>query len=98
MWPSKKKAFKKKKHKMSSVTVVLLKKFQASLPKGKQRRELSAGGRIRDIKFHRQMTTLEVKNVVMEGFKSVMKKKSFVVLETEGGSILARASYQGLKL
>lgn len=32
----------------------------------------------------------------MEGFKSVMKKKSFVVLETEGGSILARASYQNL--
>ena len=91
----KKKRFKKhKKPKESSVTVILLKKFQPILPKGKERRELSAEGRIQTISVHRKMTAQEVGSIVQGAFKSMLKLKPFTVLETKGGSKLVRASYQ----
>ena len=52
---SKKQAFNRK-CKSASVSVVVLKKFQPMLPKGKERRELSAAGRIKQVDIHRKMT------------------------------------------
>ena len=61
----KKKRFKKhKKPKESSVTVLLLKKFQPILPKGKECRELSAEERIQTISVHCKMTAQEVESIV----------------------------------
>ena len=87
---SKKKAFKRKL-KVSLVNVVLLKKFQPALPKGKERRELSAEGRIQKVTLHRSMTPPEVKSIIHNTFKN---SSEFTVLETEGGSKLVRASCQ----
>lgn len=64
------------------------------LPKGKDRRELSAEGRIQKVDLHREMTVLEVKSALQKAFKSALELKSFTVLENEGGSKLVRASYQ----
>ena len=92
---AKKKAFKKKP-KTCSITVVLLKKFKSALPKGKERRELNAAGRIKNINFHRLMTSHDVKSVLQKAFRSVKELKSFIVLENEGGSKLVCADYQQL--
>ena len=83
---------KKKAAKPVNISVVMLKKFQKLLPKGKARRELAASKRIKKIQVTRIMSALQVKNVIVRAFSEIPGLNNFAVLEADEQQ-LCRASY-----
>ena len=76
----------------TKVTVVLLEKYSASVPKGKIRQDLASRGRILSIRFHRGMSSQDVQEKIEEAFTS----PSFTFLECDSGHHLIKAAEQEL--
>ena len=73
----------------TKVTVVLLEKYSASVPKGKIRQDLASRGRILSIRFHRGMSSQDVQEKIEES-------PSFTFLECDSGHHLIKAAEQEL--
>ena len=94
----KKKAAIKGKLKTHSVTVVMMKAFERSVPKGKKRQKLFSEGRIQTLKLTRCMNACEVNRAIIRAFSS-LEVSSFVVLACDvnvSGHNLSRASDQNV--
>ena len=87
----KKKKAAAKRDRASNVTVVMLKEYSSSIPKGKVRQNLAATGRILSVRFSRCMSGQEVTNQLIRTFKVA----KFVVLECDSsGHNLIRCADQ----
>ena len=87
----KKKKAATKKQRPSNITVVMMKEYSSTIPKGKRRERLTSKGRILSLRFSRSMSNLEVKNQIIRTFQV----SEFVVLECDStGHNLIRAADQ----
>ena len=92
----KKKAVIRCHNKPSNITVVLLKEFSSIVPKGKRRKVLASRGRMKQVRFLRLMSPLEVKNAILRIFKD-LNVTSFIVLDmAESGRTLVQAENQNI--
>ena len=73
--------------KLSSVTVVLLKKYQTRIPRGDYRQELIDKKRMKKVELHRRMSPEEVKGAILKTFGC----KGFTVLDSAKGGYLLRS-------
>ena len=73
--------------KLSSVTVVLLKKYQTRIPRGDYRQELIDEKRMKKVELHRRMSPEEVHATILEAFGC----KRFTVLDCAKGGYLLRS-------
>ena len=76
----KKKAFRMKP---SKVQLIMVNNPDQGIPRGKSRRELVAEERIKKIDFRRNMSSLEVKNIIVQGFKHLPAFTGFTLLEAD---------------
>ena len=77
----------------TNITVIMMKEYSPSIPKGKRRQSLATSGRIQTLKFTRTMTQLEVKNQIIRTFKVT----TFIVLDCDStGHTLVKASNQSI--
>ena len=76
----KKKKAATKRERPSNVTVIMMKEYSCSIPKGKVRQRLASEGRILNIRFSRRMSSQEVSNQIIRSFKVA----SFIVLGCDG--------------
>ena len=89
----KKKAAITKRERPSNITVVMMKEYCTSIPKGKVRQKLAAKGRILSVRFSRSMSCQEVTNQIIRTFKVA----KFVLLECDStGHNLIRCADQSL--
>lgn len=89
----KKKKAATKRQRPSNITVIMMKEYSSTIPKGKLRQRLSTRGRILSLRFSRNMSNLEVKNQIIRAFKV----PEYVVLECDStGHNLIRAADQTL--
>ncbi len=82
-----------RKPKASNVTVVLLQKFEALIPRGGVRRKLAEEGRIQTVRLHKEMSDLEVRGKIAACFKC---SKEFTALDVDGQSTLCKRSDQSI--
>ena len=92
----KKKKFKpayKVSVKWSSVTIVMLKKYQTRIPRGDYRQHLIEKDRVKKVDLNRLMTPLEVKNKILSTFEC----DDYTILEcAKGGYLLKRDNNEEL--
>lgn len=65
----KKKAAIRSKQRAVNVSVVMMKKYSPTIPKGKERQNLAAEGRILNMKVTRGMSAKEVKDKISKAFE-----------------------------
>lgn len=82
----KKKAAIRPKQRAVNVSVVMMKKYSPTIPKGKERQNLAAEGRILNMKVTRGMNAKEVKDKISKAFEV----SNYTVLECDsnGHSLL----------
>ena len=76
--------------------VVMLPEFTPNLPRGKKRSVLKVDGRIKTIQFKRSMSSLEVKNTIMRGFKHIEDLESWTFMDTNDNHLSAAKQQAGL--
>ena len=76
--------------------VVLLHRYRGTIPRNKVRQELQHEKRIQSLKFRRNMSSLEVKNVICRGFQHISGFSSFHYLECIQNNRLAVMASQDL--
>lgn len=87
----KKAAIKRKPERFVTISVVMMKKFIPSIPKGKQRQRLASQGRMQGLKVTHSMNGQEIRNKIMDAFKV----SKFTILETDKtGHILLKSCDQ----
>lgn len=74
----------------SAVTVVMLKKYQTRIPRGECRQELTDSNRVQKVTLNRNMTPVEVKEKILEGFGC----KDFILECAKGGYLLRAADVE----
>lgn len=84
----KKKAAIKGKQRPISITVVMLRSYLPTVPKGKMRKNLASEGRIQNIGVTRDMTNLQVRNKIVRAFGIA----SFSFLEVDSTGRLVKIS------
>ena len=58
------------------------------LPRGKQRQQLAASGRVKSVQFKRTMSALQVRNVIISNFSSLgLQLQSWEFLDVKGGKL-----------
>ena len=75
------------KPKDSSVTVIMLPKYQSQIPRGEAREKLTRDNRVQIISLNRQMTPKEVVTKIQGAFKC----KEFTILECAKGGYLLKS-------
>ena len=89
----KKKAAIRPKQRTISVSVVMMKKYSSTIPKGKERHSLASEGRILSMKVTRGMSAKEVKDKISKAFEV----SNYTVLECDGnGHSLIKCSDQDI--
>ena len=79
------------KQRPSQVTVVMMKEYCPTIPKGKFRQKLASKGKIQTLRFTRIMTHSEVRDKILDAFDV----RSFVVLDCDNtGHNLIKSSDQ----
>ena len=78
---NKKKSASQGRLKLTTLTVVVMKKYERAIPRGKRRQQLSSEGRVRPVKQSRSMSPLQVKNAILRAFEGVIS--NFTVLESD---------------
>jgi hypothetical protein len=76
----KKKAAIRPKQRTVSVSVVMMKKYSSTIPKGKERQSLASEGRILNMKVTRGMSAKEIKDKISKAFEV----QNYTVLECDG--------------
>ena len=66
---------------LSTITVVVMKKYERAVPRGKRRQKLSSEGRVKPVKLRRSMSSQEVKNAILHAFDGIVS--NFTVLECD---------------
>lgn len=69
--------------KPSQVQVLMLEDPDRGIPRGKFRKEITANERIKKLEFRRNMSSSEVKNVVLRGFQHLPSLVGFTLLEAD---------------
>ena len=89
----KKKSTSQGRLKLTTLTVVVMKKYERAIPRGKRRQQLSSEGRVRPVKLSRSMSPLQVKNAILCAFEGVIS--NFTVLECDqcGHNLFCRLSF-----
>ncbi len=82
----KKKAAIKGKQRSVSVSVVMLRQYISTIPKGKARKKLLSEGRIQSIAATRNMTNLQIRNKILRAFEVA----SFSFLEVDSAGRLVK--------
>ena len=70
----KKKSASQGRLKLTTLTVVVMKKYERAIPRGKRCQQLSSEGRVRPVKLSRSMSPLQVKNAILRAFEGVIAK------------------------
>ena len=87
MHTERKKKFQPVKTKDTSVTVVMLNKYQSTIPRGEVRQELSDNNRVQQVAINRSYSPAKVRDVILAAFGC----KDFSTLECAKGGYLLRA-------
>ena len=83
------------RQKFKSIDVFMLPKFSRNIPKNKERKALKSAKSNKKIMINRQMSALQVKNVILREFaKDHPHLNNFMALECEANNLLKYASYE----
>ena len=69
VWPWKIRRKETSRCKPSKVTVIVVEDLRKGLPKGKYRKELTQSQRAVSLEFYRYMSSTQIKNAIIRGFK-----------------------------
>ena len=64
------------------------------VPRGKSRKVLDHNERVKKIEFRREMSSLEVKNSILRGFKHLEDLSGFTLLEADQSGKLTQSANQ----
>ncbi len=78
----------------TNVQVMLLKDCIPNIPRGLYRNELKSEGRVQTIQFKRSMSTLEVKNQIIRGFRHIDNLQEWDYLQTDTNHLHVASNQQ----
>lgn len=93
MQKRKKAAIKSKTCRPIKIAVIMMKKYQRSLPRGRQRQKLASDGKIQTLRVTRAMSSQEIRDKIVGAFKI----SDYTVLEVDSsGHYLLKACDQNV--